>query len=423
MTEGSSKKKNRITFLGILGIGLTTVIGSGIWRDGLTWPHYAGITAIIAILISWLLMMTAGLAFAECVSMFPKSGGPYSYVGGAINKTWGRIVGTLYIVGYFFITVILGFLTALFTYIALGIQQDIWLTVLTVVYIVIFGVLAGISPPRTLGHVSFVWASIKILLLVIVGTLALINGNTANFTAGTLTWDGFQTAIYSSIFALLGFEVILIFAGEIEKNDEGIKSKRKLPFGIIFSLIIILFVYIYFTLGGASLVQIGALDNPNDTVAVLAFLSEQTGIPLRIISLFAAISASGTLYSLQAVSIHQLRVMARDESLPKLFAKTKNNIYYANVVVITTITAAMGGLMMGLLPIYGGPIIDFYGFIGIGLVLLSSMIPAGIIALYLRIKMPILDRPFKTPMYYIIFPLSILLGIFLFVLNLLSFLA
>lgn len=73
-----------------MGIGLTTVIGSGIWKDSLLWSNTASIFSLLTVFVAWLLMFCVGLAYAESVSMFPQGGGPYSYVGGAFGKKQDR---------------------------------------------------------------------------------------------------------------------------------------------------------------------------------------------------------------------------------------------------------------------------------------------------------------------------------------------
>ncbi|MBD3193718.1 MAG: hypothetical protein GF317_01585 [Candidatus Lokiarchaeota archaeon] len=142
---------------------MTTVVGSGIWRVPLSWSNIAGIMSVFAVLLSWLLFLTVGLSCAECVSMLPKSGGPYSYVGGAFNKKWGTTLGMVYFIGYLLISSLLAFLTANFTLGIFGIDSTIGLFILTLVYIVIFGVLAGISSPRILGFIAFGWGFIKVI--------------------------------------------------------------------------------------------------------------------------------------------------------------------------------------------------------------------------------------------------------------------
>ena len=72
----SQNNKSKINIFGFMGIGLTAIVGSGIWQNPISWSDLSGPLSILAIFISSLLFFTFGLAYAEVVSIFPKSGGP-----------------------------------------------------------------------------------------------------------------------------------------------------------------------------------------------------------------------------------------------------------------------------------------------------------------------------------------------------------
>lgn len=413
MSSESSSKKQMISFLGIIGIGLTTVIGSGIWKDPLSWVDSSGIMSLVAIIVGWLLMFTVGLSYAECVAMFPNSGGPYSYVGGAINKTWGSIVGIVYYVGYLFIGTVLAILTTNFTFNAIGYEASLWQKVLlTLGYIIVLGILASVIHLRDLGTVSILWVGLKIILLLVVAVLAIINGSSANYSVSNLTFSGFQNTLISSLWALTGFEVMLIFAAEVTKEDGKIPGNKKMPISILVALGVILVTYLVVAFGASSILGIGGLGNQS----AFDFIANATGISSNIIALFAAISAGGTTFAICAVLAHQLKVMADGGSLPTVFKLEKGNIRVFNISVSIIIV-----MVLAVLAIYLD-IIGLFAVIGLGAVLLSAMLPAGLIALYLRIKMPILERPFKAPLFFVVFPLAILLSVYLLVLNFMSLL-
>ncbi|NWF94798.1 MAG: hypothetical protein HXY34_01515, partial [Candidatus Thorarchaeota archaeon] len=64
-----------------------------------------------------------------------------------------------------------------------------------------------------------------------------------------------------------------------------------------------------------------------------------------------------------------------------------------------------------------GAVVDVCATTGIGLVLVSMTLPAGLTALWLRMKMPALVRPFKVPLYVVVFSLAVLLSAYLLYLN------
>ncbi len=410
--------KKKISFIGIIGIGLSAVIGSGIWKDPLKWSNSAGILCIVALLITWLLFFSSGLAYSECVSMFPRSGGPYSYVGGAFNKKIGTYVGILYFIGYLIVGVILSFLTGLFTLAAIepvsfSLCTTGNLCLMTVAYLVLFTALAGVLSPRLLGFISIGWVSIKVILLVTVTIMALINWNSVS-VAG-ITGFGFQGAINSTIWALLGFEIMLIFAGETENVE------KTLPKAILIVLPIILVVYAFISLGASGIVSIGEIPQESfGSLTLLLILAAKVGLPATAVFIFAAFSAGGTTLLLLATCIHQLRVLSRDNAIPKVFNKEYKGIQIVSAPVVLGIGLVIG-IFMTLISDIWVTSVDVFAGVGMALIIISALFPAGITALYLRIKLPALERPFKSPIFFIVFPLSVILSIYLLYLNFADF--
>lgn len=396
-----------------MGIGLTTVIGSGIWRDSLLWPNAAGILSLVTVSIGWLLFICAGLAYAECVSMFPKGGGPYSYVGGAFGDKAGAYAGLLYLVAYFFIGTVLCFLTALFTLAAFDTNSFSFLTpgylaLFTCLYLLIFTILAGLSSPKVLGLATFSWVAIKIVLVIVVFIIALTNWQSVS--VNNLTGSGFQVGINSSLWALMGFEVMLVFAGNTKDVE------KTMPKAILIVLPIILVLYLFVAFAGSSIISIGEIAADAGTIDVMMTLVGKTGIPAVVIFIFAAFSAAGTAYAMLATCFQQSRVLAADKVLPEVFQKKVGGVDLWNILLTLAITIPVG-LIMTLTSKYWDYSVDFFANAGVALVLISALLPAGISALYLRIKLPALNRPFKTPIYFIVFPLAVLLSLYLLVLN------
>ncbi|MFW9919434.1 MAG: APC family permease [Candidatus Thorarchaeota archaeon] len=410
------ESKEGISLLGIIGIGLTTVIGSGIWKDSLLWSNSAGIFSLPALFVGWILMFTVGLAYAECVSMFPQGGGPYSYVGGVFGKKAGSLFGVLYLVAYWCVGAVLAFVSALFTLAAIdfSLLATLNIAILTAVYVVIFMFLAGFTPGKKFGNISFVWALIKIILVVGVTLLVLMNWSPAT-TFEPPTLAGFQESLNLSIWALLGFEVMLVFAGETSN------SEKNVPKGILIALPIFLVLYLLVSLGAAGIVAIGTFPPPPDTgsIGLIMYLSTTIGVPPSAIFAFAAFSAAGTGYAMMAVTNKQIKILSKDGVLPSRLSSEKSGLGASEILgaVFTGIIAVAMVLVMDINTYLSTYSVDIVAGVGVTLVLLSAMLPAGVSALRFRMTMPALVRPFKTPAYLIVFPLSILLSGYLILLN------
>lgn len=408
--------KEQMTLYGIIGLLLTTVIGSGIWKDPLKWTNLSGFFGIFAIILVWILILSIGLAYSESVSMFPKGGGPYSYVGGAFGKRAGNFVGIAYFAAYLFISALLSFLTANYLLAALS-QLDIYSSIsfldwrrdaiiLTIIVILVLAFFAVISNPKQLGDFSLIWVAIKILFLLLVAALAILNWDNSNLGSAP-SISAFQDTINLIVFALLGFEVVLIFSDETEE------AAKTIPKGIVMGLLIILGIYLFVYIASVGILELGTLPAGTDLIDLIA---GKANLDSYLVNLFVAFSAAGTAFAVLATCIHQLRVMARDNSIPAEFNKKKFNVHLFNYVFVVILVSIIAGFMIENLKTNDYSI-DHYAAVGIGLVLIASALPAGIVALYTRIKLPALDRPFKSPYYFIVFPLAILLSSYLIYLN------
>jgi len=119
----SQNNKSKMNIFEFIGIGLTVVVSSG----------------------SCLLFFTFGLAYAEVVSIFPKSGGPYSYISGVLGKKRGTFIGILYYLGYIIIGAVLAFNSAKYTLGIFNSESNIGIILLTVFYTILLCFLSGLS--------------------------------------------------------------------------------------------------------------------------------------------------------------------------------------------------------------------------------------------------------------------------------------
>ncbi len=402
----------------IMAIGLSTVIGSGIWRDPVKWANAAGAYAVLGLLIAWLLFFSSGLAYAECVGMFPNSGGPYSFVGGAFGKRTGTSVGILYFLGYAFVGVVLGYLTAVFTLAIFDTTNFEYITdqnvaFFTLAYILVFGLVASYLKLRQSGIILLVWAFVKVAMLLLIALFAFANMDADLLSSAKFDSAGFQDSIALAVWALLGFDVMLIFAGELEKHEgkNFEEERRTLPKAIIYTLIIILVVYLVVAFAVIGIVPPQSLET-SGTLGIMLVYASESGIGPEFLFLLAAISAAGTTYALIYISIHQIRVLAQDEAISLFLGETPEIQRKRAIVVVFSLFLFAAG-MLAANKWVDSRSVDLVAGVGVGLILISAMLPAGITALYLRIKLPILDRPYKAPLYFVVFPVSIALSLYL----------
>jgi len=231
----SQNNKSKMNIFEFIGIGLTVVVSSGIWRNPISWTDLTGSLSIIAIFFSCLLFFTFGLAYAEVVSIFPKSGGPYSYISGVLGKKRGTFIGILYYLGYIIIGAVLAFNSAKYTLGIFNSESNIGIILLTVFYTILLCFLSGLSKPKLISTIALSWVAIKILFLLLVAILSFANGDASNFSTTGTSFANFQSVLNSSFLALIGFEVMLIFTEDVDKADKKIKGNLRISKGILFS--------------------------------------------------------------------------------------------------------------------------------------------------------------------------------------------
>ncbi|NWF97194.1 MAG: amino acid permease, partial [Candidatus Thorarchaeota archaeon] len=341
--------KSGMPRIGIIGIALTTVIGSGVWKDSLTWSNSAGFFSIAAVFVGWLLMLTVGLSYAECVGMFPQGGGPYSYVGGAFGRKAGAFTGMLYLAAYIFIGSLLAFLTALFGLIALEIYTGLAVTTLNIVLltalvVVVLGLLGGLTPVKHFGIVAFLWVVIKIVLVIGVFSLLFTNW-TPNVVVPSL--DGFQSALNNSIWALLGFDLMLVFSGELTEPE------KKMPKTILLTLPIFLVVYLIVSLAASGAVAIGEIPSGSGSATLLGILASKTGVFAGLVFVFASFSAAGTAYAILAALGKQASILAADGYLPAFFGRDTRGLKLNAAVLGVVLVLIVSVLMTASLEVWG----------------------------------------------------------------------
>ncbi|NNE19402.1 MAG: amino acid permease [Myxococcales bacterium] len=334
----SAKKggqRRHLDFLQATGVGVGAIVGGGILVLAGVAFRETGPSTILAFALNGALAIMTALSFAEMSSMFPESGGAYTFAKKVLTVRAAFVVGWVLWFAYIVAGVLyaLGFaeyavLAIDALWVASGGASPPWLRgrpALSGLAVVATGAysLLLIRSNKGGGQIETLGKLIVFAILLAAGAWALgvapsgtaRRGLTPFLEHGT---TGLLAAMGFTFIALQGFDLVAAVGGEVKDPE------RNIPRAMLASLGIALAVYIPFlfltsTVGvpaGQSISQMSA-DNPATVMAVAAY--NYAGVFGYWLVVVAAILS--TLSALSACIFAASRValrMARDRTLPRV---------------------------------------------------------------------------------------------------------
>lgn len=293
---------------------INSLIGAGIF--GLPSKIYAlsGWYSIPALFITAAIVLILVLNFAEVGSRFTKTGGPYLYTLEAFGKFPAFLMGWLLLITRLatyaaLINILPSYLS--FFYPELG--NFVWKTIIIFLITLFFTVInyRGVRNSTHWNNGLAVGKLIPLAIFIIVG-LFFIQSDNIQIPKEIPEISGFSQSVFLLIFAFTGFEAIIVSTGEI-KNP-----RKNIPFGLIFSLLVVSLFY-----GLIQFVSIGTLTNlaQSDKPLVEAAYLFMGNSGAVFITIGALISVSGTLNTVMFIGGRIPFALADEKQLPSFFAK------------------------------------------------------------------------------------------------------
>lgn len=301
MDQNLQKKYGLLTAI-CLVVG--AVIGSGIFFVNETIFGRVGgnlTEAVIAWLIGGAIMFVMMWVWGQLAGGKAGMGGLMEYTDDLLGKTYS------YYLGWFLATIlypafvaVLAWVTARFTGTLLGWNMvntggPVWM--LAAVYMIGIYVMNVISP-KLAGHFQVSTTFIKVVPLILMGIVGLIFGFANGYTTENLTFvvaaetavsNPLFYAILSTVFAYAGSEEVLMMSSEI-KNRE-----KNLPLAIVIGSVIIIAIYVIYTIGVFGAIDAATLSTPGGVTA--AFQNVFGSAFGNILTVFVIISCLGAMNS------------------------------------------------------------------------------------------------------------------------------
>eukprot|EP01136_Pigoraptor_vietnamica_P000751 Opistho-1_new@26470 len=435
--EGSPKKKLGLFDAAMLVMG--SMIGSGIFivSADIMRNLGSGFWLIVLWLITGVMTIAAAISYGELSSMFPKAGGQYTY----LKEIFGKMMGFLY--GWGLFTVIqTGTIAAVavafgkFTAYLIPALNDAapifqsgtfkitWIQILAIVVILLLTFIntKGVQSGKFLQNIftgSKIVALIGLILLgfflvkssfwaenMSFGSKAFNNIKTdssGNFLklgwesiSGITIMGGIAAAMVGSVFSSIAWENVTFVSGEMENPKKNVVRSMVLGTSAVMVLYLLVnFIYLN-TLNRDSIAFA-----VNDRVAVTA--SEQifgSGIGTIVMAVLVMISTFGCVNGIVLAGARVFQTMAGDGMFFKAAIENNKN-------GVPEKSLWMQGIWASVLCLSGqyGNLLDMISFV---IVLFYMITVFGVI--YLRIKKPNLERPYKTWLYPITPIIYLLIG-------------
>lgn len=415
-----------------------SMIGSGIFivSSDMMRNLGSGYWLIVVWLITGVMTVAAAISYGELSSMFPKAGGQYTY----ITEIFGKMTGFLY--GWGLFTVIqTGTIAAVamafgkFTAYLIPALNDsaplfqsgsfkiTWVQILAIVIILLLTYIntKGLKNGKILQDLFTTSKILALLGIIIFGFILVKNSQwSGNMNFG---WDAFQdfgkevgndlvptgwksiggitllggiaAAMVGSVFSSVAWENVTFVSGEIENPKKNVVKSMVLGTIVVMILYMLVnFVYLH------ALDRDGIAFADKNRPAVAASEVIFGGIGTGIMAVLVMISTFGCINGLVLAGSRVFQTMAKDGLFFKsAIENNKNNVPGKSLW--------MQGIWASVLALSGqyGDLLDMISFV---IVLFYMITVFGVI--YLRIKKPHLERPYKTWLYPVTPILYLIIG-------------
>jgi APA family basic amino acid/polyamine antiporter len=413
VTAEHHQLKQTLSWPHLLALGVGGIVGTGIYTLVGVGAGLAGPGVILSFAIAGAVCACAALAYAEMSTLMPEAGSAYTYSYAVLGELLAWIVGCSLILEYTVVAsaVSVGWSAHAAEFIRasrLGIPEALLagpeahgLVNLPAVLIAlaVAGLLVlGTRESATLNVVLVVIKVSALAAFVIIAAPAFDASHFQPFApygVSRETAEGMKIGILPAasliFFAFYGFDAISTAAEETQ--DPG----RNLTIGIIGSMLLCTLIYMAVA---AAAIGASPVSEFAKSEAPLVFVLDSLKQPLaaKLVAGAAVLALPTVIMVFMYGQSRIFFVMARDGLLPRGLARVSART--GTPVLMTAVTGVISAAIAGVLPLK-----DIAELANAGT--LAAFIAVALCMMILRVREPGLERPFRTPLWWLVGPLAI----------------
>lgn len=345
----SDSLARKITFPDAVAIGLSAMIGAGIFSALAPASAAAGNFLIVGLLLAAVVAYLNATATAQLATQYPRSGGVYFFG----RQQLGPIPG--FIAGWMFITGKTSSSAAMALTFAHYLAPEGWEKTLAVLLVLGLGLAndRGIATTARISRFSVIFVIAVLLLLVTTNFFNSAPERTLSSTSVEPTWYSIAQSAGLLFFAFAGYARLATLGEEVTNPRQTIRRAITVSLGIATLLYLLVAVTALRTLGPGGLSQ---------TTAPLIELAE--GRWVHLVQVAAIVASGSALLALLAGISRTVLAMARESDLPngltaihpiRRVPYRADQLVVAGVIVLVLfndVTTAIGFSSFGILLYY-----------------------------------------------------------------------
>lgn len=323
--------RRELTLGGAIAIGLSSMIGAGLFSAFAPAARAAGSALLIGLLIAFVVAACNATSTAQLAAQYPTSGGSYIYGRERLGEWWGFVAGWGFVVGKSASAAAMALTVAAYA------APAAWLKPVALAALVVMVVLNLVGVTRTAQAARIIVALVLAGLAVVLVAAWVSTGPTAptGFEAmfagigtrlGTASgWYGVLQSAGLLFFAFAGYARIATLGEEVRD------PKRNIPRAIITTLIVVGAIYVVVAL--TLLAKLGA---GGIAVSDAPLADAAAGVPWAavLVRITAAVAALGALLAGIAGVTRTALAMARNHDLPPALAAVHHKFGVPHVATI-----------------------------------------------------------------------------------------